>query len=251
VQGISMLSVAGGLPYRWAHDIRHRECPYLDHEKLRWYRDVTATYRLTADFFLPASLRFLGRLTVEGLENVPLAGPVILAANHRDNLDGPLLLHVVPRMVHVAAREDGFGTGLLCALWRRLGAFPADAWGMRHALSLLAEGQIVALFAQGMISRQLESTSGAVGLLALRSGVAVIPVAISGTEAIHATGLFKQCVDIRVRFGTPLTFPRGVPSAPRSRAVVDDVLLHVGALLAESRPLVHDCLAASSLALPR
>ena len=79
-------------------------------------------------------------MRVEGLENVPLTGPVILAANHRDNLDGLLLLYLLPRTVHFAARTDGFGTGTLYAFWRRLGTFPADAWGMRHALSLLADG---------------------------------------------------------------------------------------------------------------
>ena len=111
MQGVSAVGRAGTLPLRWAHSMRYRECPSLDHSRLRWYRDVTSTYRLTAEYILPAGLRLLARLTVEGLANVPLAGPVILAANHRDNLDGPLLMHVVPRTLHFAARPDGFGTG--------------------------------------------------------------------------------------------------------------------------------------------
>jgi 1-acyl-sn-glycerol-3-phosphate acyltransferase len=216
--------------------MRYREGPPLDHSRLRWYRDVTMTYRLTAEHILPSSLRLLAHLKVEGLENMPLTGPVILAANHRDNLDGPLLLQVVPRTVHVAARADGFGTGGLCAFWRHLGAFPANAWGIRHALSLLSDGGVVALFAQGMISRQLDTTSGVVGLLALHSGAPVIPVAISGTDAVHLQCLFTGRADIRVRFGAPLTFTRGVRGAPRSLAVADDILRHIGALLAE-RPL--------------
>src|SRR6185436_16077554 len=123
----------------WAYRLRHRECATLDHEALRWYRDATTIYRLTAGCLVPVAARLLARLTVDGLEHIPRTGPVILAANHRDNLDGPLLLHVVPRMVHFAARADGFGTGGLCAFWRHLGAFPADAWGMRYALNLLAD----------------------------------------------------------------------------------------------------------------
>jgi 1-acyl-sn-glycerol-3-phosphate acyltransferase len=170
-------------------------------------------------------------LTVEGREYIPLTGPVILAANHRDNLDGPLLLHVVPRTVHVAARADGFGTGGLCAFWRRLGAFPADGWGMRHALGLLSDGGVVALFAQGMISRHLDTTSGAVGMLALHSGAPVVPVAISGTEAVHVRCLFTKRADIRVRFGAPLTFTRCGRGTPRSLAVANDILRHIGALL--------------------
>jgi 1-acyl-sn-glycerol-3-phosphate acyltransferase len=211
--------------------MRYRSCPSLDHSRLRWYRDVTMTYRVTARCLLPASLRVLARLTVEGLDNIPLTGPVILAANHRDNLDGPLLLQLVPRTVHVAARPDGFGTGGLCAFWRRLGAFPADAWGMRHALRLLADGRVVALFAQGMISRQLDTRRGAVGLLALHSGAPVVPVAICGTEAVHVRCLFTQRADIRVRFGAPLIFARDGDGGPRCLAVADDIMRHISALV--------------------
>ena len=219
---------------RWVHHLRHRACPSLDHAQLRWYRDATPTYRVTADCFLPASLRLLANLTVDGLTNIPRSGPVILAANHRDNLDGPLLLHVVPRTVHVAARSDGFGTGGLCAFWRHLCAFPADAWGMRHALGLLADGGVVALFAQGMISRQLDTTSGAVGLLALYSGAPVIPVAISGTDNVHLSCLFTSRAEVRVRFGAPLVFRRGGPGPSRSREVATDILGHIGALLPQA-----------------
>src|SRR4051812_21223557 len=105
---MSAMTRASSLPVRWAHGMRYRKCPSLDHARLRWYREVTTTYRVTADYVVPAGLRLLARLTVQGVEHIPLSGPVILAANHRDNLDGPLLLHVVPRTVHVAARADGF-----------------------------------------------------------------------------------------------------------------------------------------------
>jgi 1-acyl-sn-glycerol-3-phosphate acyltransferase len=156
---------------------------------------------------------------------------VILAPNHRDNLDGYLLMHLVPRMVHAAGRPDAFGTGTLCSIWRRLGVFPADRWGMRHALTLLAEGRVVAIFPQAMISVELGRASGAVGLLALRSGAPVVPIAISGTEAVHATCPFLQRAAISVRFGPPMHFARGTPGAAHSLAVADQILRHVATLL--------------------
>jgi two-component system sensor histidine kinase TctE len=61
-------------------------------------------------------LRPLARVTVIGLEHLPLTGPLILAANHRDNLDAFLLAHLVRRFVHFAATPDRFGTGGLCAI---------------------------------------------------------------------------------------------------------------------------------------
>jgi 1-acyl-sn-glycerol-3-phosphate acyltransferase len=213
--------------------LRYRECHPLDYARLRWYPEVTTMYRLTAHGIMPAGLRPLARVTVTGLHNVPRTGPVILAANHRDNLDAYLLLHLVPRYVHVAARPDGFGTGGLCAIWRRLGAFPADAWGIRYALGVLADGGVVALFPQGTIARELTTPSGAAGVLALRSGAPVVPIAIQGTEAVHVSSLLTGRESIRVCFGPPLRFSRDGPSPPRSRAVARDILRRIGALLAE------------------
>jgi 1-acyl-sn-glycerol-3-phosphate acyltransferase len=230
---------AGGLPLRWTHRLRRRESPTLDYARLRWYREAGRTYHLTAGYIVPAVLGLLARVDVEGLADVPLTGPVILAANHRDNLDPYLLLHLVPRTVHVAARPDAFGTGGLCAIWRRLGAFPADGWGMRHALTLLADGGVVAVFPQAMISQEVGRASGAVGLLALRSGAPVVPIAIRGTQAVHATVPFVNRAAVSVRFGAPLTFTRPAAGAPRSRAVADEILQSVRALLDEAVSATH------------
>jgi len=230
------MALGGRLHLTWAHELRRRRSTSLDHDRLRWHRDVTPTYRLTAGYVVPSLLRPLAHLAVDGLEHVTQTGPVILAANHSDNLDAYLLMHLVPRMVHFAARPDAFGTGPLCALWRRLGAFPADAWGMRYALTLLDEGRCVAIFPQARISTELHDASGAVGLLALRSGAPVVPVAISGTEAVHAACAFAKRAAISVRFGPPMAFTRSGPCSPRSQAVADVILGHIRTLLEARSP---------------
>jgi 1-acyl-sn-glycerol-3-phosphate acyltransferase len=227
------MALGGRFQLTWAYEMRRRQSPSLDHGRLRWYRDATWTYRFMAEQLVPAILKPLAQFNVEGLEHVPLTGPVILAANHRDNLDAYLLVHLVPRMVHFAARPDAFGTGPLCAIWRQLGAFPADAWGMRHAVSLLSEGGVVAIFPQGRISEELGDANGAVGLLALRSGAPVVPVAITGTDAVHATCAFTKRASISVRFGAPTKFARNGPCSPRSQAVAVAILRQVGTLLDE------------------
>jgi 1-acyl-sn-glycerol-3-phosphate acyltransferase len=220
----------GSLPLRWARPVRFRQSPILAHSRLRWYRDETTLYRLTARIIVPTLLRQFAQLTVGGLHNVPLTGPVILAANHRDNLDPYLLFQLLPRVIHVAARPDGFGTGGLCGIWRRLGAFPADAWGMRYALTLLAHGGVVAVFPQAMISAELHQVRGAVGLLALRSGVPVVPIAIRGTESVHIGHPFAGRAQVSIRFGEPVSFARG-PGGLRSLGVADEILQQIGALL--------------------
>ena len=232
--GVSAFDSAGTRTLRWIHGMRYRERQVLDHSGLRWYRDETTTYRLTARCILPIGLRPLARVSVTGLDNVPSTGPVILAANHYDNLDAYLLLHLVPRQVHFAARPDGFGTGSLCAIWRRLGAFPADAWGIRYGLRLLAEDSVVGVFPQGKISKDLVTQCGAAGVLALHSGA---PVACRSRFKERRTSTSTRClkcrVNVRVRFGAPLMFPRCGGSTPRSRAVSDDILHHIHSLLTD------------------
>ena len=232
------MALGGRLQLTWAHQLRYRHSPSLDYSRLRWYRDATTTYRLTVGYIVPLLLKPFARITVDGLEHIPSTGPVILAANHCDNLDGYLLMRLVPRMVHVAGRPDAFGTGALCAMWRRLGVFPADPWGMRHALTLLADGAVVAIFPQATISGELGKASGAVGLLARHSGAPVVPIAIAGTDAVHARCPFMKRASITVRVGPPMRFERGRPGAARSLAVADQILQHVGELL--DRPTLGD-----------
>jgi 1-acyl-sn-glycerol-3-phosphate acyltransferase len=197
---------------------------------LRWYREPTTTYQLTAGYLIPAVLGVLCHdVVVEGLANVPSSGPVILAANHRDNLDPYVLIHLVHRMIYMGARPDAFGTGGLCAVWRRLGAFPVDSWGVRHALSLLAAGEVVGIFPQACISRTLGPASGAVGLLARWSGAPVVPVAITGTEDVHAHWPFARPT-LTARFGTPMRFGR---HGPRSLELADQILQSVSSLLTD------------------
>jgi 1-acyl-sn-glycerol-3-phosphate acyltransferase len=167
------------------------------------------------------------------VDNIPSTGPVILAANHYDNLDAYLLLHLVPRQVHFAARPDGFGTGGLCAIWRRLGAFPADTWGIRYGLRLLAEDAAVGVFPQGTISKDLMTRCAAAGVLALYSGAPVVPIAIRGTDEVHLSSMLTCRANVCVRFGTPVEFSRCGGSALRSRAVSDAILHNIQALLTD------------------
>ena len=44
-------------------------------------------------------IRLLSDLQITGLEHVPARGPVILAANHFNFVDPPLVLYASPRMV--------------------------------------------------------------------------------------------------------------------------------------------------------
>ncbi|MGO0122433.1 lysophospholipid acyltransferase family protein [Desulfothermobacter acidiphilus] len=132
----------------------------------------------------------LRRFQVEGRENFPRTGPVIIVANHQSYLDPVALGCALPRRVYYMAKEElfripGFGLLLKC-----LGAFPVkreelDRRALRTALNLLARGQVLGLFPEGTrgqeAGRLLPLQPGA-ALLALQSGAPVVPVALTGTR---------------------------------------------------------------------
>ncbi len=158
----------------------------------------------------------LGRLELHGTRRVPRTGPVLLAVNHRDFLDGPLLFGLVPRPVSFLVKADAF-TPAMTPLLRGSGQIPVqrprpDPAAVRVALRILRAGGVVGVFPEGSRGDGLaRSAKPGVGYLALRSGAAVVPVACHGTDAL-ARGLRRPRVQIT--FGRPVAVER-VPDAHR------------------------------------
>ena len=102
-------------------------------------------------------------LHVEGLENVPAAGPAILVARHYHHVyDAAAILASVPREVHILIALDWLGTGIRLRTMRWLAA--AARWpgvwrsgpcwrlnrdGYRQSLQVLREGRLLLVFPEG------------------------------------------------------------------------------------------------------
>lgn len=169
------------------------------------------------------------RWDVRGLEHVPRGGPLLVVANHFSWLDPPLVGTVLPRKVHFMAKQELFRYPLFGWLLRRLGAFPVrrghpDRQALRHSLDLLRRGEVVGLFPEGTRSRGfLGPFEPGAGLLAVRSGAPVLPVAIDGPYRIGRR--------IRVRIGPPLRWDR-TGSEGSIEGVTDRMREAIAALLA-------------------
>lgn len=139
---------------------------------------------------LRISFAFMYRLKAEGKHHIPKDGPVILCANHRSNLDPPLLGTPVDRMVHYMAKAELFKIPGFGAFLYKLGAFPVKRGGVskdsiRLALNLLEQQSVLGVFPEGTRSKgkqldELGAGKKGAASLALRSGATVIPVAITG-----------------------------------------------------------------------
>ena len=86
--------------------------------------EPSLTYRLVSGLLVFPLFRFLFRGSTQGLEHVPMEGPLVVASNHGSHLDPPLLGHALGRPVAFMAKAELFAIPLLGALIRACGAYP-------------------------------------------------------------------------------------------------------------------------------
>ena len=191
---------------------------------------------------VPPVWKAVWRPRVEGLENVPATGPVIVASNHLSFADSMVIPFVVPRKVVFLAKKDYFtGTGVKGALVRGwfegIGMVPVDRDDTKAAmasldiaLEVLGRGEAFGIYPEGTRSRDGRLYRGRTGMahLALTSGAPVVPVGLTGTEDIQPVGTtLPRLARVTVRFGEPIHFAGvydGVPLGRARREVTDTVM---------------------------
>ena len=149
--------------------------------------------------------KFLYRLEVTGLENIPAEGGVILCSNHPWTFDMFFIACKVKRLVHYMAKEELFKNPILAYILTKLGAFPVkrgtgDINSIRTALKILKEGKILGILPEGTRTgfntlRKVKPKAGA-ALIAVKANVPIVPAAISGDYR----KLFSK---VKVKFGKP------------------------------------------------
>jgi len=159
-------------------------------------------------------LLLLTRWQVKGRENVPSQGPVLVVANHLNLADPPLVWVSLGRKVVFMAKEELFRFRFSSYFIRGLGAFPvhrgrADKKALRQADQLLANGMALVTFPEGTRSKsaQLQFAFSGSALIALRSGVPILPIGITGTERIKGVAWLLRRPQITVNIGHPFYLP--------------------------------------------
>jgi 1-acyl-sn-glycerol-3-phosphate acyltransferase len=191
------------------------------------------------------------RLHVQGLDNVPRTGPVILVGNHIATLDPPMVTALLPRLdIHAMAKSEAFRRRFARFMLHSWNTFPivrhsADRRALGRALQVLREGHVLALFPEGTRSKdaQLSRAFPGAGFIALHSGAPVIPVAIWGSEDVLPKGRYlPNSAHVHVRYGEPITLERRRPDGTRmsNQEAADMLLRAVAALLPEQYRGVYD-----------
>jgi 1-acyl-sn-glycerol-3-phosphate acyltransferase len=177
-------------------------------------------YTLSRNILGPVA-RLIYRPIIEGRENIPRTGPLLLASNHLSFVDSLVIPLVTPRRVVFLAKSEYFtGHGIRGAVQRWLftavGSIPiqrgtagAAQEALDSALEILNDGLAFGIYPEGTRSRDGRLYRGRTGVawLALTAGCPVVPVALSGTQDIQPVGSrIPRIRKITVRFGKPLDF---------------------------------------------
>ena len=156
-------------------------------------------------------LRVTGaRMTVEGQKNIP-AGPCVFVGNHRSYYDIPILLAGLDRPHGILAKEELEKIPLLNRWMKLLGCvfvkrddIRASVKALNDATAIVESGRSFVIFPEGTRYKGEEGGAGEFKAgafrIAIKTGVPVVPVAISGARALfEGHGLRATPGDIRVR----------------------------------------------------
>jgi 1-acyl-sn-glycerol-3-phosphate acyltransferase len=165
--------------------------------------------------FLKAAIKTLvgmtSRMSVEGQEWVPAAGPVLCATNHLHILDALWLVSALPRRTILLVAEEFERkpiVGWLLNAGRAIyiGRGKSDREALDRALSVLEAGGVLGVAPEGKLSRTGGLIKGQVGVayLASRAGVPVVPVVAWGQDRAGRYWKRLQRVPVRIRFGPPI-----------------------------------------------
>lgn len=171
-------------------------------------------------------------VTLHNREHLELEGPYILISNHLSGLDPVCVAHAVKREeIAFLGKKELMQGRFASRFFRALHVIPVDRHNfdmaaMRACTQALREGRVLGIFPEGTRFKRgnMEELEAGVALLALRSGVNVIPMYIHGKlrpfHRIHCYAAAPIPMDDLREMGV-------------GRASSDALLMRIAALYAE------------------
>jgi fatty-acyl-CoA synthase len=132
-------------------------------------------------------------LRVQGLENLPATGPVVLAANHSSYIDSVVLSAALPGDFRFVAKRELVTTPLIATVIRKVGHLTVERTDLSRSVAdaervtaVLRRGASLLFFPEGTFRRQAELLPFKLGAFkaAVEARCPVIPVTIRGTREI-------------------------------------------------------------------
>lgn len=182
----------------------------------------------------------LCRYRVSGRERIPSEGPVLVVANHLVWYDPALFAIIFPRRLWIMAKSEVFRWPLVGLGCRLTGQIPvhrgeSDRAALEMALAYLRQGRAVLIFPEGTVARQermLAAHTGA-AMLALRSGVPILPVAHSGTRRIFVgRRTWRPQVEMQIGEAYIPQVPEGLARKAALKLATEDLMQRIAVMIA-------------------
>lgn len=191
--------------------------------------------------FMRGLMRFMsttylvGLFKVEGIDNVPRDGPLLVCPNHFGTLDPPMVPAFLPRGDSWnMAKSEYFRRPVSRWIFNAYHAFPvvrhsADRAALRRAFDLLKAGHVLVIYPEGTRVEKgvLATPEPGAGFLAQKAQCPVLPVALTGTaECLPRGAKWPRRVPVTVRFGKPFVVPQRRANGERiSHEEASDVIM--------------------------
>jgi 1-acyl-sn-glycerol-3-phosphate acyltransferase len=184
----------------------------------------------------------VGLFKVEGLENVPRHGALLVCPNHSATLDPPMVPAFLPRSdTWSMAKAEYFRKNHLSWLFYAYHAFPvvrhtADRVALRRSFDLLKAGEVLIMYPEGtrVDSGVLAKPEPGAGFIAQKAACPVLPVAVTGTRECMPKGThWPRRVPVTIRFGKPFLVQQKRPTGERvsHEEAADAIMLKIAELL--------------------
>ncbi len=157
---------------------------------------------------------------VEGLENIPKEGALLIAGNHLSNADPPAIgaFAGLVRDSRFVAKKELFSVPLLGWFFRHCNYIAVDRkrtigdmGALKEVVDALEHGQSVVMFPEGTRSKtgKPQKPKSGIGFLVYKTGAPVLPVKIEGTFG------WPWVRKIRVKFGTVVRLEKAPGLEPK------------------------------------
>ena len=189
-------------------------------------------------------INLIARVQMQGFENVPQHSGFVIATNHLGRLDVALLFYALEGdfILPVAEKYEqhwlyGPIGNAMGAIW--LDRFNADVGSVREILARMKAGGILVIAPEGTRSKSEALAEGKPGVayLAMKAGLPILPVALSGTEdrlVMERLKHFKKS-EIKVTVGPAFMLPpvKGRQREAAMKEYTDEIMCRIGAMLPE------------------
>ncbi|HAX69697.1 MAG TPA: 1-acyl-sn-glycerol-3-phosphate acyltransferase [Anaerolineae bacterium] len=195
-------------------------------------------------WFITTLLKIYFRLTLrmdaDEMKKIPMQGPLIVISNHTGQIEVPVLVTLLqPRKISGWGKVEAFDNAFLRWVFGTWGIIPirrgeADIKALKDALRALQDGCFFGIAPEGTRNKTgvlIRAHPGTV-ILALRSGVPVLPVAHWGGEVFLANLKRFKKTDFHIRVGEPFHIKvEGKVTGEIRQQIADEMMYRIARMI--------------------